>query len=117
MNLKTWLASLSTLPVLTDFLPDKPDDCIRVRGYGGTPLPHLGKDNRSVQFLFRATDAAVAHDAAWSVYRALDPPPVVTEAGGGKYIVRPKQPPFFLQRDVSSRSEYVFNASILGAPD
>lgn len=123
--LKTWVATLITRPTFIDYQPADPDALLVLREYGGgVQVRGLSKLDRSVQLLFRSdspsTNANAAQAAladAWTVYRALIPTPPVIVVGGGKYTVRPLQAPFFLERDASERSVYVFNVAVMAAPD
>jgi len=124
--LKAWVASLVARTIVLEFQPDTPNALVVLREYGGgTQMRGRSKLDRSVQLLFRSDTptgtpnaAQTASADAWTVYRALLPvPPVIVAAGGGKYTVRPMQAPFFLERDASLRSTYVFNVAVIAAPD
>ena len=124
--LRAWAMALVPLPAFIDYKPDSPHALMVLREYGGgTQFRGRSKLDRSVQLLFRSdvpattpNAASVASAHAWTVYRALLPvPPVIVAAGGGKYTVRPMQAPFFLERDASQRSTYVFNVAVIAAPD
>lgn len=112
--LKVWLAHFTRLPVRLNEKPDTPDSVVVLFEYGGNPIRALDKAERDVQFLFRGK---TAHDDAWRVYKAMHPASPSIEGGGKRYIARPKQSPFFLERDVLDRQTYVFNATIIAASD
>lgn len=124
--LKAWATALVAIPAFVDYKPDTPHKLMLLREYGGgVQVRGLNKLDRSVQLLFRSDTPSTTPNAAqtasanaWTVYRALLPlPPVIVAAGGGKYTVRPMQAPFFLERDSSDRSTYVFNVAVMAAPD
>jgi hypothetical protein len=113
--LKVWLAHYTRLPVRLNVKPDSPDALVVLTEYGGVPVRGMDRADRDVQMLFRGPSAAAD---AWRVYKAIAPsPPVVTTREGGKFVIRPKQSPFYLDRDVLERVEYVLNVAVMAAPD
>ena len=100
-----------------DFIPESPDCLVAVTEYKGSPVvPYEPAVHRSVQISVRNTDADIARQKAWEIYRAIldgrqdDGRVDFTSERWGQVSFR--QTPFRTSTDHSDRVTYAFNMGI-----
>lgn len=93
--------------------PEEPGAMVTIYGTGGHPQDEPLSDVRpTVQIRTRADGHEAAEAKAWAVFNLLSIPGKAVIANGRKMIIRPMQPPTFLERDASRRVVFVFNLEI-----
>lgn len=113
--------------VFIDYLPDTPDICISIRGYGG-PAPEFTHDSGDApayefpyfQVTVRGEPAAENVHAmtellAEAAYSALFAQNLSLNGTWYRRIV-PQQTPFFFARDDRQRNQFKFNVRVERAP-
>ena len=100
-------------------MPDKPDDCIALFEYAGSPIPlHWAGEYPGLQVRVRGSSYSTGRDKIGAIVTALhglhDQVLAVGESDGTRYLlIRARGTPELLNRDASDRVEFVVNFEII----